>query len=304
MGRKLTTEEFITKAKKLHGDKYDYSEVEYKNNKTKVKIWCYKCQDYFYQRPIGHLQKYGCNKCYNKIPTHNEFIIKADKIHGNYTYPNMYVNDKTKIEIICHIKGHGSFFMSPNVHLSGHGCPKCANENSLKYNTETFIEQAIKIHGELYDYTSVKYININTKINIKCNIHGDFNQMPYAHLKGQGCPKCRKSKGENMISEYLCENDIEYYTQYRFKKCIHKRPLPFDFYLPKYNMCIEYDGKQHFKAIEQWGGENGLKDRQIKDKIKNEYCKNNNIHLLRIKYNENIEEKLFKYFNSFCNIIR
>lgn len=87
-------------------------------------------------------------------------------------------------------------------------------------------------------------------------------------------------------------NNVKYIKQQRFKGCKDKNPLPFDFYLPELNICIEFDGIQHFEIIEKWGGGDGLKDRQMKDKIKNKYCKNNNIILLRIKYNENIEEKL------------
>lgn len=96
-----------------------------------------------------------------------------------------------------------------------------------------------------------------------------FEQSPNDHLgKKTGCPICKESNGENIVRKYLSDNHIKYIPQHRFKDCRDKNPLPFDFYLPKYNTCIEYDGEQHFKAIGHWGGEKGLLDRQKKIKLK------------------------------------
>jgi very-short-patch-repair endonuclease len=102
----------------------------------------------------------------------------------------------------------------------------------------------------------------------------------------------------NYINNFLINNNITFESQKTFQDCKHKGKLKFDFYIPSLNTCIEYDGQQHFFIIKQWGGELELLDRQRNDKIKNEYCKNNNIRLLRISYKENIEEKLNELFNS------
>jgi len=136
---------------------------------------------------------------------------------------------------------------------------------------------------------------MKTKIKIICPFHGVFEQTPKNHIKGQNCPNCPKkiiSIGEKKISEILRKNNIKYNNQHTFENCRDKRKLPFDFYLPYYNMCIEFDGRQHFESVINFGGEEQLKKTQQNDKIKNKYCKENNIKLLRIKYTENIEEKL------------
>ena len=88
------------------------------------------------------------------------------------------------------------------------------------------------------------------------------------------------------IANILKELNINFYSEYRFKDCKDIRPLSFDFYLPDYNLCIEYDGEQHNKIIKYWGDSDGLKDRQKKDNIKNDFCKKNNIKLIRISYLE------------------
>jgi hypothetical protein len=116
-------------------------------------------------------------------------------------------------------------------------------------------------------------------------------------LAGKGCPRCNESHGEKNIGSYLSMNNITYIPQCTFDGCKDKRKLPFDFYLPELNICIEYDGEQHFKAVDYFGGKEGLKIRQLHDQIKTDYCKNNNISLLRIKYDENKEEKLYSFIH-------
>jgi len=299
--KRLTTEEFIEKAKAVHSEKYDYSLVEYINAKTKVKIICPE-HGVFEQRPNLHVsQKQGCSKCrYIKIKQQRsmskyEFIEKAKQIHGNkYDYSLVnYVNNYTKVKIIC--PEHGIFKQFPNNHLIGRNCNKCGNKISrLKQikNTQYFIQKAKAVHGDRYDYSLVDYQGINKNIKVICLKHGVFTQRADHHLNGHGCPACNEPKGEEATAKYLDDKNIDYLKQYRFNDCINKRPLPFDFYLPNNNVLIEYDGRQHYKPIDFFGGEKGLKYRRQNDAIKNKYCKDNNIKLIRIKYNENIEDKL------------
>jgi very-short-patch-repair endonuclease len=160
--------------------------------------------------------------------------------------------------------------------------------------TEQFIEESKLIHGDKYDYSSVNYINNKTNVKIICPIHGDFEQRPDDHLNGHGCEKCNDSSGEKTIINYLLKNNILFETQKRFNSCKNKRKLPFDFFIPSKNICIEFDGIQHFKPIKIWGGTPNLKYIQNNDKIKNKFCEDNGIKLIRIKYSENIENKLKK----------
>ena len=119
-----------------------------------------------------------------------------------------------------------------------------------------------------------------------CKIHGDFTQRPDNHLRGDGCPLCNNSIGENLIEIFLKNNNINYIREKRFNDCINKEKLPFDFYLEDLNTCIEFDGLQHFKSIEFFGGDKAFEIRKQNDKIKNEYCLKSNIRLIRISYKE------------------
>jgi len=147
-------------------------------------------------------------------------------------------------------------------------------------------------HGNFYDYSLVEYTHSSKKVKIICPIHGEFEQNAGAHIRGVGCLDCNSSKGEKEIRLFLERNNINFSTQHIFENCKNERYLPFDFFLPELNICIEYDGLQHFKPIEYFGGEKTLEIIKSHDKIKTEFCANNNITLIRIKYNENILNKL------------
>jgi len=292
MNKKLTTEEFIEKARKIHGDKYDYSLVNYIGTYIKIKIIC-KEHDIFEQTPNAHLRKQGCPKCSNKKKTTDEFIKESKRVHGNkYNYSiTEYKDCRTKVNIICPI--HGSFLQYPNSHLRGWECIRCSGNN--KKTTDEFIEESKKIHDNKYDYSKSIYINVLNKIIIICPIHGEFYQTPPNHLHGNGCPKCKESKGEKEIRRYLIKNNIKFESQKRFQNCKNKTYLPFDFYLPDLNICIEYNGEQHYKYNNHFGGKNIFKKQQKRDEIKNNFCENNNINLLIIKYNENVNNIMEKY---------
>ena len=159
---------------------------------------------------------------------------------------------------------------------------------------EKFIEKAINKHGNKYDYSLVEYRNNSEKIDIICPIHNRFKQIPNNHLNGNGCPLCKESKGERKIRLFLKENNINFIPQYKFNDCKNILSLPFDFYLPEHNICVEYNGRQHYEPIKLWGGINNLIEIKKRDKIKMEYCKNNNIPLIIIKYNSKNLNKLIR----------
>ena len=158
------------------------------------------------------------------------------------------------------------------------------------YTTEIFIEKAKLIHGNKYDYSLVDYKRSNYKVKIICPTHGIFKQSLAGHINNSNnCPMCKtNSKGENEIHNILSQNNIYFEQQKKFKECKNISQLPFDFYIPKYNLAIEYDGRQHFNINTIYFTEDIVKN----DKIKTDFCYNNNIKLLRIKYNENIKEKI------------
>jgi len=189
---KSNTYDFIKNSIIKHGDKYDYSKVNYINSKKKVIIIC-KIHGEFKQSPNHHLCGSTCNLCSNvstglKIRlTNTKFINKAKIIHGDkYDYSKVnYINTYEKVIIIC--KLHGKFKQVPFVHLGGSNCQICTNKLS---NTIEFIKKAKVVHNNIYDYSKVIYIHSKKNIIIICDKHGEFIQIPNNHLRGTLCPKC------------------------------------------------------------------------------------------------------------------
>lgn len=298
----------INKLKKSLGNKYDYSLINdsLTCNGVKIKLIC-PIHGVFEKNILDALyKKSGCGQCSGNSKSNlKEAIIKFKNKHGNkYDYSkSIYINNRTKICIICY--RHGEFFQTPNDHLY-YGCSKCYGNN--KKDLCYFLEKAKIIHGELYNYANFRLTNWRTKSEIKCNKCGlVFNQTPNSHIdKQQGCSSCNKiSKGENKIQIILLKENIKFIKNKSFKNCCNKNRLQFDFYLSDYNICIEFDGIQHYRPIKFFGGKKVF-DYQIKnDKIKTKYCKDNNIKLIRISYQdyskiENIIKDLFneKPYNS------
>jgi len=288
---KKTTKEFIVEAKRIHGELYDYSLTEYVDSKSNVKIICKK-HKIFEQNPYSHISGSKCPKCYleSKNKTTEQFIIDAKKIHNEiYDYSKVnYVKNNIPVEIIC--KNHTSFYQQPSVHLNGGGCPICADE-SKKILLSDFILRSVKIHKNFYDYSKSIYINNYTKTEIVCPIHESFFQIPNFHLLGQGCPSCKKSIMENYISNILDDECIKYERQKTFYNCKNINCLPFDFYLPDFNICIEYNGKQHYEPVDYFGGVETFNYILNNDKIKKLFCENSNIKYVEISYKDkNIDE--------------
>ena len=288
-----TTEEWIEKAKKIHGNKYDYSKVKYVNSRTKVRIIC-PIHGEFLQFPSYHLEGYGCKECANEKLTlsQEEFIKKCREKHGDkYDYSKVkYVNSKTKVIIVC--PKHGEFSVTPNHFIKCENkhireCPKCAIEKRIRA-AEEIIKEAKEIHGDKYDYSRFEYKGKNHKVCIICPKHGEFWQEPYNHLKGHGCPYCA---AENNVFETKLFNslkndfpELEFVHSYRDKTVFNR--LEIDIFSEKFKIAIEYQGAQHYKPIEIYGGERRFK-RQIElDGLKKKVCEENNILLLAFSYDK------------------
>lgn len=293
---------FIKKSINIHNDKYDYSNIHYINNVTKVEIIC-RIHGLFQQTPRDHLNGCGCIKCGldsmidSKI--NKNWLMDFKSTHDDlYDYSkSIYISAKSKIEIIC--KEHGSFFQRVMDHKRGYGCAICGKlKANLKLKSNNWLSDFKNTHGDLYDYSKSEYVKNQIKIEIICEKHGSFFQTPALHKRGSGCPNCKISKGENKIMEYLLINNIDFKTQFSFDDCKFVNKLLFDFYIPSKNICIEYDGIQHFESIEHFGGDKRLKDQKNKDLIKNKWCEYNKINLLRISYKDfkNIDNILSKLF--------
>jgi hypothetical protein len=242
--RRLNTDEWIEKARAVHGDKYDYSKVEYRTSKHKVTIVCRLHGD-FRQEPTSHCSGSGCPVCGGtKKSSTEEWIEKARAVHGDkYDYSKVeYKKRHSEIIIIC--REHGEFLQLAGNHLKGHGCAKCAGgpgKGRLPlYNTEEWIEKARAVHGDKYDYSESQYKGNHHKIKIICPVHGSFEKLAIDHVSGgQGCQDCSKSgfKRNQMASLYVLASEGGEYMKvgisnnykYRLRKL--KRSTPFDFQL-------------------------------------------------------------------------
>ena len=249
--RKSTKEEWLAKAIKTHGYKYDYSKVEYNGNKEKVCIICPEHGE-FWQRAANHITSHGhgCPKCgKNVLLTQEEFVERSSKVHNNkYDYSKtIYTKVNKKVDIIC--PKHGLFSQIANGHLRGEGCPKCANEkrgDSQRLTNQIFIERAKKIHGDKYDYSKVEYKNNRTKVTIICLKHNiEFQQLPLKHLSGQGCPKC-STRQKLTQEEFIKEATKVHKGIYTYDKFVYvDKKTKGIIYCPKHNIEFQQAPCKH-----------------------------------------------------------
>lgn len=301
MAQRLTTEDFIEKARKIHGNKYDYSKVDYVNARSKVCIICPEHGE-FWQLSKSHLEGKGCKECGRNTEergkkinlTSVERIIKAKELYNNfYTYKNTdFSRVGFKTIVTCPI--HGDWETTYHMHVSRKcGCRKCYLE-SLKHNKETFINEYKKRYGNLdYDLTKIEYININTPVTLICPIHGEFTKTAHTLLYCDPyCPQCTfvNSKLEEEIKELLEEYGVDYAPQHKFEWLGSHQSV--DFFIPSKNIAIECQGKQHF-GEGGWSKDFDFNKQYELDKRKYNLCKENRVKLL---YFSNIQPK-FEYFD-------
>ena len=217
---------FISKAEEKHGKIYDYSKTLYVNRTEKITIIC-QIHGEFTQNAGSHLSGCGCRKCgieqtmKKRTLSVDDFIEKAKEIHNNkYSYDKTnYSKRNDHIIIICPI--HGEFTQLPKCHLKGYGCRKCANElisKNKRKSHDTFIQESIKQHGEIYDYSKTLYIDCYTPVIIICKKHGEFQQSPSDHLSGRGCVNCgierrieiRKKSVDEFMEKAIEQHGIRY----------------------------------------------------------------------------------------------
>jgi hypothetical protein len=309
-GKKYTLENIALKGNELFNKKYSYISLEFINNYSYI---IYKCPKHgiIKQRVANHLKGCGCKYCgiekraaERKTPF-EEFVQKANKIHNNkYVYLELLTkNKRTYIKYIC--KEHGEQCQCMSNHLKGCGCEKCGGtkkltEEELKDRLKTKFGDKISYIG---NYKGMD--NVNTKF--KCNVCGNEFKNSFANVMGMinGCHHCSESLGAKKITCFFNSLNIKFIPEKWFKTCKDQNPLPFDFYIPSYNILIEYNGKQHYKPV-RWSNsltieqaKQNLKKQRHHDWIKRSFCKKHNIKLITIPYWEydNIEKILTEELN-------
>ena len=279
-----SNEDFIKKAKAVHSEKYTYEKTNFVGWNEKVIITCPIHGD-FLQNPSNHLAGKGCTACAGILPLNNDtFIEKAKKIHGDkYDYSKVnYINRYTKVIIIC--PKHGEFQMEPGNHLSGERCPYCAKK--YKMPQYEFIEKVKEIYADKYDYSKTIYNGASKDIVCNCPVHGEFTKRAGEFLRGKGCPMCgsEKHQSEDRLFEFLKTNFNTLIERHKKFDWLGQKHI--DFYLPKYNIAIEYQGAQHFRQLysHKLNGEEHFRLQVKRDEEKAKLCKEHNLPLLFFTY--------------------
>lgn len=301
MTRRKTNDEFVREVYNLVGDEYTPL-TEYEKSSKHVIMKHNLCGNEYPVTP-NHFTVNGrrCPECADNGATRRKTVEQfkkniEDLVGNEYellstSYKNNHTNVMMKHKLCSH-----EYPVSPHNFLAGNRCPECANKTrwqKQKMSHEEFVSRLYDVVGDKYEAIS-EYDGYNTHLMIRHNECGhEYPVQPANILYGKGCPACNQSKGEELINSLLEDSGVDYNREHKFEGCKHRRELPFDFVIFENGLpilAIEYDGMQHFRPMGVWGGEEKLKRTQICDKIKNEFCENNDIPLVRIPYTYNEEQ--------------
>ena len=304
----------ISQFKEVNGDKYDYSKVDYKNDRTCVEIIC-KTHGSFWQKPCLHLRGHGCPRCADngvKL-SKEEFINKIGKINKNIDLSEfVYVNASTKGKCKCNVCGHEWYGSYNALKRSHFGCPSCASKSRVekrKNNLDAFIVKLRERRGDIdYDFSKSLYVNSLIKMDVICKEHGLFKIRPNDLMSGHGCPMCNESRLEREVRNALIKGNIEFVQGNHYKWLLNEEtnhPLSLDFFIPSKNIAIECQGVQHFEVIDHFNGREGFNVRKNMDELKKRLCNESNVKLiyyLEERYNKYMKEDDI-YFNDTVSLM-
>lgn len=290
MPKRKSQTQFVEECLKINPN-LDYSKVNYTNSKGKITIICPKHGEI--NIIAGDFLKSGkCPKCGNNVPTTKEFIERCQKFYPDYDYSETKYTSRDKpVTVKCNKHNYTWHPLAQNLERGQAMCHKCKSEIIRDKYTMLQIDYINKcnlIHNNKYDYSKTLYKNMDNKIIITCPKHGDFEQIAGNHARGNGCPKCKRSKGEEQVALILQE--LNYEEQYSIN--INKCKVIVDFYIPEYNTIIEFNGIQHYIPVKHFGGELRFNKQIKRDELLRNYCQCNNINLIEITYQDNIKQQV------------
>lgn len=289
---KKTHDEYMSQVRNIHGEAVLVLE-EYKGDKAPIRHQCGGCQREWLTAPSTILQNHGCRPCKMKengvrnTKTHQEYFDQIQCLHeGRIIVFQEYEGDDVPIEHVCTVCGSTWNAWPTNI-IQGHGCWECGQRRSHEAQTksnDTYATQLAEIVEGDFAPTET-YAGARTPIDHRCSFCDNVWKIsPDNALRGRGCPRCNESQGEKAVRRFLDDNQIEYTRQKTFSGCRREGLLRFDFYLPEKQICIEYDGEQHFRPCEIYGGQEKFETRMECEEIKDSYCIANAISLFRIPY--------------------
>ncbi|MGV2886805.1 DUF2726 domain-containing protein [Paenibacillus taichungensis] len=293
---------FISEVEDLVGTEYRFLEP-YKDAITKIRVIHDVCGFEYSVKPANFLVGKRCPKCANNIRSDTEEFKREvfNLVGEEYTLSGEYVNNNTKVDIIHNLCGK-TISIRPYSFKAGNRCAHCSGKGVIKYDHESFNDLVNELSNNEYEITNaIQYVKLQSKVEFIHKTCGNkYVTVAQYFISGNRCPFCKLNKGELEVLKILDLFQLSYSSQYTFKDCYFKNTLPFDFAIfntqDQIQCLIEYDGEHHFKPVMHWGGEKAFKLQQKKDKIKDYYCKANNIPLIRIPYWEfkNIDTILTK----------
>lgn len=299
----LTKEELIQKASLYRDDldNYDFDKTDftYRDKEGRMEIYC-KEHGRFLIRPNHFIHGViGCKYCNGRKKDEEDMRKELSEMHPSLDFSESNYSEKDKlnrIKVIC--PEHGVKYINYWNLIHGQGCYECGIKKigeKSRLTNEEIIRRAEEIYGkDKYTYEHLDTFNRkqNTKIVITCPKHGDFEVTVSNFVSGKsGCPKCKISKLEVRVANFLSRNNIKFVQQKTFEWLKYKSNLYLDFYLPDYNLAIECQGKQHFVPVDTFGGEDGFNEIVIRDNVKKQCCDNNNIKILYYMDNKYKKDK-------------
>lgn len=298
MPTKLSESEvYSTVIKYCENENYTIRNIDYNGSNSVISLTC-NADDYMWDASYKHIKRNTshCKRCINREPLTEEMVKHRVMTNSENTKVVFGTFDgcKTTLSLTCTIDGYKWNSTYSKFFLCSNGCSVCAN--NLKLSDEEVLSETIKSLDTTISLVDIDYNGHNSILKLKCNA-GHHWSTHYYNITGSGtgCPNCAtlgKSKGTTHVIKILSENNIVYELEKKFEKCIDIRQLPFDIFLPSYNIIIEFDGKQHYEPVSFFGGEKALDGVQRRDKIKEKYCRDNNIKLYRIRYDQDVSTEM------------
>lgn len=285
--------------------------TKYEKDKIKVLCRCKVCGFEWWASPSNLLQGKGCKQCHfnnmkkDRMKPHEQFVSELYQVNKNIKVLGQYTGAKNKVDCECII--HNEKFSMTGGHLlrGETGCKKCID---IKYHLgglkshEQFVEDLASVNSDIE--VIGKYDGAKTGIKVRCLKCGHiWSPVADSLLHGYGCPNCRVSKGEERVEKYLFENSIDFEHPKKFPDLRNINPLSYDFYLPKYNLLIEYQGQFHDGSTSMVLREKYFDRQQKNDKLKKDYANKNNYNFLEIWYYDfdNVENILDEYLYNLKN---